>query len=142
MKKTLLVAAAFLIIGAACKDEEKPTQTTQTSENLEQSAPSEPDTTTEKVEEETPEPPAEPEEPNKYFLIAGSFEKSENAESFQKQLNEQGFQSEVITRDWGKNNEFYKVSYMGFQDKNEAIERMKQERNKDGKEDVWVLVKR
>jgi len=45
-------------------------------------------------------------------------------------------------RSWGENSDFYKVSYMGFSDKKEAISKMQQERSQPGKEKVWVLVKR
>lgn len=137
MKKILLLATAFLVIGVACKDKKEPPQPVQ--HEIEEPVQPEPDTISQQIEE--PEP-IEPAEPDKYFLIAASFQKQSNAESFKNQLNDKGFQAEVITREWGPNSEFYKVSYMGFSDRKEAIERMQQERNQPDKEDVWVLVKK
>lgn len=140
MKKILLVAVAFLVIGVACKDKKKSEEKEPAKQEVEQPVPAEPDTIAQQIEEPEPEP--EPVEPDKYFLIAGSFSKQTNAETFKNKLGQEGFQAEVITRSWGPNSEFYKVAYMGFRDKNEAISKMKQERNQSGKEDVWVLVKK
>jgi cell division protein FtsN len=137
MKKIFLLATALLVIGVACKDKKEPPK----KEPVKKVAPApKPDTIAKKVEEPEPEPV--PQEPNKYFLIAGSFSSQGNAESFKKDLTDKGFNSEVIMRNWGKNSDFYKVSYMGFSDKKEAINKMQQERTQPGKEDVWVLVKR
>ena len=143
MKKSILVATMILMLGVACKDKEKAAPPVVDKQETEQPKPSVPDTTKneeEKVSE--PEPKPEPQKPNKYFLIAGSFAKPDNAESFKEELKEQGFESEVITRNWGKNSEFYKVSYMGFRDRAKAISTMKQERQKQNRDSVWVLVKR
>jgi cell division protein FtsN len=137
MKKIFLLATALLVIGVACKDKKEPPK----KEPVKKVAPApKPDTIAKKVEEPEPEPV--PQEPNKYFLIAGSFSSQGNAESFKKDLTDKGFNSEVIMRNWGKNSDFYKVSYMGFSDKKKAINKMQQERTQPGKEDVWVLVKR
>lgn len=138
MKKILLVAAAFLVIGVACKDKPKPVEKKPVKKEVK--APVKKDTVARKVEKPEPEPI--PEKPDKYFLIAGSFSDQANAESFKQELLEKGFESQVITRNWGDNSDFYKVSYMGFSDKTEAIAKMEQERMQAGKEDVWVLVKR
>ncbi len=138
MKKILLGAAAFLIIGVACKDKQKPVEAEPEPQEIEQPAPAEPDTIAEQIEE--PEP--EPVEPDKYFVIAESFVNKANAESYQKKLSEQGYDSQIINRNWGENSEFYRVSYMGFKERSAAIQRMKQMRNEPGNEDVWVLVKK
>lgn len=139
MKKIFLLAAALLIIGVACKDKKEPPK----KEPVKKVAPApKPDTLAQKVEEPKPEPKPVPQKPDKYFLIAGSFSSQDNAESFKKELTDQGFKSEVIIRNWGENSDFYKVSYMGFSNKKEAINKMQQERTQPGKEDVWVLVKR
>lgn len=139
MKKIFLLATALLILGVACKDKKEPPQKAP----VKKEAPApKPDTLAKKVEESKPEPKPVPKEPNKYFLIAGSFSNQNNAASFKKELTDQGYQSEIILRNWGENSDFYKVSYMGFSDKKEAISKMKQERSQPGKEKVWVLVKR
>jgi cell division protein FtsN len=138
MKKILLVVAATLMIGVACKDKKQSVKPEAVKQEVTQTKPVEPDTIAKQVEVPEPEPP----KPNKYFLIAGSFFNQANAESFKKELMNQGLDSEVITRNWGVNSEFFKVSYMGFSERQEAISRMQQERNQPGKEDVWVLVKR
>ncbi len=143
MKKTLMMAMLFLMLGVACKDKKESAPAKAEQQDIEKQTPAVPDTTkkAEKGPELKPEPEPAP-EPDKYFLIAGSFSSPDNARSFQKELAEQGFESEVITRNWGKNSEFYKVSYMGFKDKQEAISTMKRERQKEKRDSVWVLVKR
>ena len=134
MKKILLLATAFLVIGVACKDKPEPPEPVQ--QEIEQPEP-------EPVVEEIEEPePVEPAEPDRYFLIAASFQKQSNAETFKNQLSDKGIQAQVITRPYGPNSEFYKVSYMGFSERKEAIEKMRQERNQPDKGDVWVLVKK
>ncbi|TLX77168.1 SPOR domain-containing protein [Labilibacter sediminis] len=94
----------------------------------------------------TPKPEPKPqvvETPdNKYFLIAGSFSKEQNAITFKNELIEQGYDSEVIVRKTGKNTDFYKVSYKGFYDKDEAFNELARERKLPNNEDVWLLIKR
>jgi cell division protein FtsN len=136
MKKVVLVAVTFLFIGASCKDKPKPVKKMPVKKEVK--ALTKPDTIAEKLEK--PEPA--PRKPDKYFLIAGSFFNQNNAEVLKKELSEQGFESQIIIRNWGKNSDFYKVSYMGFSNKQEAINKMQEERIQPGKEDVWVLVKR
>ena len=139
MKKIFLVAVALAFVSVACKDKKEKKEPEPVKKEV--TTPAEPDTLAQAFVQPEPEPEPEP-EPDKYFLIAGSFANPSNAESFQKQLSEKGFNAQVITRDWGINSEFYKVSYMGFKDKREAISKMKEERQQPGKEDVWVLVKK
>ncbi len=79
---------------------------------------------------------------NKYFLIAGSFSSENNANNFKNELIEQGFDSEVIIRNTGKNQEFYKVSYKGFSDKEIALKELAFEKKQPNNEDVWLLVKK
>ncbi|NPA35571.1 MAG: SPOR domain-containing protein [Chlorobi bacterium] len=78
----------------------------------------------------------------KYFLIAGSFQSMENAEKFQKELQQQGYDSEVIVRQTGPNTDFYKVSYKGFADRDEAFKALKRAKDEINNEDVWLLVKK
>jgi cell division protein FtsN len=139
MKKIFWVAIVLAFVSVACKNKKEKQDTEAV--NKEVTTPAMPDTLAQAVAQPEPEPEPKP-EPDKYFLIAGSFVNPSNAEAFQKQLSEKGFNAQVITRDWGINSEFYKVSYMGFKDKHEAISKMKEERQQPGKEDVWVLVKK
>jgi len=142
------IVYALFILGlitsmGACKEEpqkqtqkpqtkvvEKPVKDTMT-----------PDTLNKVVEAEVvkPEPP-KPED--KYFLIAGSFQSRENAEIFKLRLEEQGYTSNIIERRRGPNNEFYKVSYKSFYDRTEAFAELRQARNSEGRDNVWLLVKR
>ncbi len=78
---------------------------------------------------------------NKYFLIAGSFSNEKNAEILQSKLIQQGFDSEIIVRRRGVNQDFFKVSYEGFYDKKEALAALKREKQLPNKEDVWLLIK-
>ncbi|MCW3784868.1 SPOR domain-containing protein [Plebeiibacterium sediminum] len=93
-----------------------------------------------------PPPPPEPEvvtpPENKFFLIAGSFSSQQNAETFKNELIQQGYDSEVIVRKTGKNQDFYKVSYKGFYDKDEAFNALAMERKQPNNEDVWLLIKK
>ena len=93
-----------------------------------------------------PPPPPEPEvvapPENKFFLIAGSFSSQKNAETFKNELLQQGYDSEVILRKTGKNQDFYKVSYKGFYDKDEAFNALAMERKQPNNEDVWLLIKK
>ncbi len=79
---------------------------------------------------------------NKYFLIAGSFQSLENAESFKSKLEQQGYESSIIERRSGPNNEFYKVSYMAFHDRKEAYQELRKARNSAENYNAWLLVKR
>ncbi len=78
----------------------------------------------------------------KYFLIAGSFQSMQNAEKFQKELQAQGYDSEVIVRKTGPNTDFYKVSYKGFADRDEAFKALRNAKVKPNNETVWLLIKR
>ncbi len=88
-----------------------------------------------------PEPEIVPLPENKYFLIAGSFSSLENAETFKNELIQQGYDSEVIIRKRGINQDFYKVSYKGFSDKDEAFNALALERKQPNNQDVWLLIK-
>lgn len=79
---------------------------------------------------------------DKYFLISGSFQSMANAEKYKSELEGKGYQSEVIVRNTGPNNEFYKVSYRSFYDREEAFSALKREKQLPNNEHVWLLVKR
>lgn len=95
-----------------------------------------------------PEPEPEPEPiiveapANKYFLISGSFSSKNNAETYKNELIQQGYDSEVIIRKTGRNQEFYKVSYKGFVDRDKAFNQLSTERKLPNNEDVWLLINR
>jgi cell division protein FtsN len=78
---------------------------------------------------------------NKYFLISASFSDYANAKKYQQTLVNQGFSSEIITRKDGANGQFYKVSYMSFNNYNEAVQKLNQEKVAPEKEGIWLLVK-
>ncbi|WP_083631242.1 SPOR domain-containing protein [Labilibacter marinus] len=92
---------------------------------------------------EKPKPVVVPPKPdNKYFLIAASFVKEANAIKYKDELKEQGFDSEVIVRSRGVNQDFYKVSYKGFYDKDEAFKELALEKRNSQYEGVWLLIKK
>ena len=142
------IVYALFILGiitsmGACK--EKPQKQTQKPQTKVVEKPVKdtmtPDTLNKVVEEEIaiPEPPKPA---DKYFLIAGSFQSRENAEIFKLRLEEQGFNSNIIERRRGPNNEFFKVSYKSFYDRAEAYAELRNARNTEGKDNVWLLVKK
>ena len=94
-----------------------------------------------KVKKE-PEPVIVEKPENKYFLIAASFVKEANANSFRDKLIAQGLDAEVIVRNKGINQDFYKVSYMGFSDKDEAFKQLSIEKKQSPYEGVWLLIKK
>lgn len=79
---------------------------------------------------------------DRYFLISASFSEYANAEKYQQTLINQGLSSEIITRREGANKDFYKVSYLSFSNYREALQKLEEERNTPGKEQVWLLVKK
>jgi cell division protein FtsN len=79
---------------------------------------------------------------DKYFLISGSFQSMANAEKYKTELESKGYQSEVIVRKTGPNNDFYKVSYRSFYDREEAFSALRQEKQLPNNEHIWLLVKR
>ncbi len=137
---TLVIIA--LVFGAGCKKKKSAEQSKKPVKTAVVQKPVVKDT----IKEEEPKPVIEEVEPpkpdNKYFLIAGSFEKLSNAEQFKAKLVGQGFESEVIERPGGPNGEFYKVSYKGFYDRGEAYAELQTARNAEGRDEVWLLVKK
>ncbi len=144
MKKicsTLIISA--LILGTfACKNKqkEKPSKPVTTVVQKPVKDSTKVDTLKNVVKEEVKEIVVPKED--KYFLIAGSFQSRENAEVFKSQLEQQGYQSSIIERRRGPNNEFYKVSYMAFHDKKEAYSELRKARNTSEYYNAWLLVKR
>ncbi len=77
----------------------------------------------------------EPRIVERYYLIAGSFRKMENARNFQNELDQKGFKSTVLK---AKEKELYRISLRGFNDKSRAIQAMNElKHTKDMP--LWVL---
>ena len=78
---------------------------------------------------------------NKYFLIAASFVKENNANIFRDKLESQGYDAEVIVRNSGRNQDFFKVAYKAFSDKDEAFKQLSMAKKEAPFEGVWLLIK-
>ncbi len=142
-KLTTLLAIAALLMAAGCKDKpakkpQKPVKTAVVQKTVEKDTVKQ-EVKTPEVKEVQPEPPKPA---DKYFLIAGSFESQQNAEIFKAKLVADGFDAKVIERPGGPNGEFYKVAYKSFYDRNEAYAELRTARNNEGRDDVWLLVKK
>lgn len=83
-----------------------------------------------------------PKPEDKYFLISGSFQSRENAEIYKSRLQQEGYNSQIIERRMGPNNDFFKVSYKSFHDRKLAYAELRKARNTEGRDNVWLLVKR
>ncbi|ASB48932.1 SPOR domain-containing protein [Alkalitalea saponilacus] len=138
MKGIFLITGIALLAFGACK--EKATKAPPPEPVIEEVVEiAEPDTL---YQEQVVEEPVYVPEPDKYFLIAASFVEYDNAQRCQSDLLNRGMRSEIIQRSHGPNSNFYRVSYMSFNDKREALRTLNNERNQEGKENVWLLVKR
>lgn len=73
-------------------------------------------------------------ENQKFFLIAGCYEYTENAQKKQKELAQKGYDSRII--DYFEN--LYLVSYNGFSSSTEALAALKEIRKEPGKKDTWL----
>ncbi len=137
--KKLIVPALMIVVFLAisCKDKKNVTPVKTSEPVVEQSVPAPPP-----VQQQEEVVPPQPVEPDRYFLIAGSFMKQENAAKLESEWRQKGYETQIVTRSWGANSDFYRVAYMGFSDRKQAINAMEQERALPGKEDVWVLVKK
>lgn len=70
----------------------------------------------------------------KYYLVAGSFKKKENAQKFREKLIDQGYNAEMI----GERDGMHAVSYASFRNKSEAqseLRRLKEEKGLT----TWLL---
>ena len=143
MRKLLTaLAVVALLIGAGCKDKptkkpQKPVKTAVVKKEVVKDTVKKEELKPE-VKEVIPEPPKPA---DKYFLIAGSFAKRHNADVFVSKLEADGYNAQVIERPGGPNGEFYKVSYMSFYDKKEALAELRTARQSEGNGDVWLLIK-
>ncbi|WP_075603820.1 SPOR domain-containing protein [Saccharicrinis aurantiacus] len=140
MNKILLLSIALVLIITSCGESEKEAKKQVKKEVVKKPVVVKDTIPEEPIEEPVYEEP-KPVEPNKYFLIIGSFEKESNAYKLRDELTEQGFDSEVIVRHSRENQEFYKVSYKGFSDRDEAFNELSMERKLPNNQDVWLLIK-
>ena len=70
----------------------------------------------------------------KYYIVAGSFKKRENAVNFRQELQDQGYNSEMI----GERNGMHAVSYASFNNKSQAQRELQRLRNEEGVQ-AWLL---
>lgn len=140
-----IVAASFCFASCNKKTTKPAPPPAQMEEVVEPEETEEPDTTNEPIftEAELNAPVNKASSANdKYFLISASFSNYANAEKHQKNLQAKGFSSEIITREQGANNNFYKVSYKSFSNYQEALRALDNEKAIPGNENVWLLVKK
>lgn len=82
-----------------------------------------------------PEPPkVVKNEIQHYFLVAGCFEYKELADKLCEKLQNEGFDSKIIP--YFEN--LYLVTYNGYATRPEALEALKEIRQKKGKEKTWL----
>ncbi|MBS3806061.1 MAG: SPOR domain-containing protein [Bacteroidales bacterium] len=70
----------------------------------------------------------------KYYLVAGSFQKKENAVNFREKLMDQGYNAEMV----GERNGMHAVSYASFQNKSKAQSELRRLREEEGLT-AWLL---
>ncbi|MBN2698770.1 MAG: SPOR domain-containing protein [Bacteroidales bacterium] len=86
-------------------------------------------------EEMQDEPIEEAVAAKKYFIIAGSFNRLQNASDLQDQLRAEGYPSEIIITE----NRLYRVSLYGYSTKREALEQWQRIIKDKRFENSWVL---
>ena len=70
----------------------------------------------------------------KYYIVAGSFKKKQNAVNFHQNLLNKGYDSEMI----GERDGMHAVSYASFQNKSRAKRELQRLRNEEGVQ-AWLL---
>jgi nucleoid DNA-binding protein/cell division septation protein DedD len=70
----------------------------------------------------------------KFYIVAGSFKKKQNAVNFRKKLIDEGYNAELI----GERNGMHAVSYASFQSKSKAQSELKRLREEKGVQ-AWLL---
>jgi len=141
----IFIAILSIIIGvSACKVKEKSLGNNRTTKQI---ISSETNPVEEEVRETTP-PKATAtrtvtptitvkKAPNKYFLISASFKNELNAEKMKTKLKKEGYDSQIFLA----SNNYYRVSYKGFSNREQAFKELKQARSTKGHEDVWLHIK-
>lgn len=75
-----------------------------------------------------------PSQEKSYFIIAGSFQKLQNAETQMEALKSKGFPAEVIYTE----NRLYRVSIKSYANKADAIEELESIKSGSGIQSVWI----
>mgnify|MGYP006295187905 FL=1 len=70
----------------------------------------------------------------KYYIVAGSFKKRQNALNFQQNLLNKGYNAEII----GERDGMHAVSYASFKSKSKAEQELKKMRSEKGVQ-AWLL---
>jgi len=83
-----------------------------------------------------PEVLPDPPRADRFFLIAGSFQKLINASELQDRLRAKGYEAEVISTE----NRMYRVSIASFKDKRSAEHELHRIKQAPGMESIWLLV--
>lgn len=136
MKKYAFTVLIGLIAFSACKNKAKeknqvePTKVEQQTKDTVQTA------TVQPVAEPVAQTPED-----KYFLIAGSFLNQEYANSYEDRLKQKGYDAQVVQRQWGANNEYYRVACKSFYNKTDAYNALAEMQQTQEIENVWLLVK-
>ena len=142
-----LVILTFLVSYSACKNKQanepqKPVKKTVVQKKVEKDTSTIDSAKLAQAKMEAVQKPEPPKPADRYFLIAGSFQDRAMAESYKSLLEKEGLQARVLERPNGPNNEFYKVSYMGFHDKKEAYAALRAARRSGEREGVWLMVQK
>ena len=74
-------------------------------------------------------------ETNNFFIIAGSFNRLNNASDLQDKLNNRGFQAEVMITE----NRMYRVSVASYATKEEAEKALRQLKSEPDLQSCWLL---
>jgi nucleoid DNA-binding protein len=115
-------------------ESQQTTQKQETADASKQQKASEETAKQSETQREVRQQPGSPANEKKYYIVAGSFKKRENAVSFREKLVEQGYNAEMI----GERNGMHAVSYASFQNKNQAQAELRKLRNQDGLS-AWLL---
>jgi cell division protein FtsN/nucleoid DNA-binding protein len=93
------------------------------------------------IDEPAPEvkeiPIVPPVEENRYFIIAGSFEKLPNASELTDKLKAKGFPAEIIITE----SRMYRVSLQSYATREEALADLSRVRSASGMPSAWLMVK-
>jgi len=70
-----------------------------------------------------------------FYIIAGSFNRMENAEKLQKMLVKEGFKPEILTVD----GPIFRVSMYSFTNRNRALQELARLRDQNKERSIWLL---
>jgi cell division septation protein DedD/nucleoid DNA-binding protein len=115
-------------------DSKQTTQKQQTKDASQKQTASDKTTEQSKPQKEVRQQASRPANTKKYYIVAGSFKKRENAVNFRDKLLKQGYDAEMI----GERNGMHAVSYASFQNKSQAQAELRNLRNQEGLS-AWLL---